>query len=177
MTRDMKNKLSKRRQVDVVLRVPSGLRGIWGSCLIHLHPEPGSRVVEIGRISLRVAFTAAEIRLVARAMRRVHPRLHFKLPALDTSQNKHYVPGRNNRPFMVALAADDAVKIGLEFADGARHPVIELTAIPNSRVRRSSSGWTWMPRWTEIRVLVAEYAAVTVPTSLRRPHPQWVHPK
>ena len=167
MTRDMKNKLLKRRQVDVVLRIPSGLRGIWGSCLIHLHPEPGSRVVEIGLISLRIAFTAAEIRIIARTMRRVHSRLHFKLPALDTSQNTYYIPGRNNRPFLVALAADSAVKIGLELADGVRHPVVELTALPNSRVRRSSSGWTWMPRSTEIGVLVAEYAPVTASDSAR----------
>lgn len=173
----MKNKLSKRRQVDVVLRVPSGLPGLWSSCLIHLHPEPDSRVVEISRTLVRIALTAAEIRLVARAMRRVHPRLHFKLPALDTSQNKYYIPGRTNRPFLVALAADNAVKIGLELAHGARHPVVELTAIPNSRVRRSSSGWTWMPRWTEIRVLVAEYAPVASPAHARRANPQWGYTK
>lgn len=177
MARDMKNELSKRRQVDVVLRVPSGLPGVWGSCLIHVHPQPYSRVVDIGRDSVRIAFTAAEIRLVARAMRRVHPRLHFKLPALDTSQNKHYTPGRNSRPFLVALAADNAVKIGLELADGARHPVVELTAIQNSRVRRSSSGWTWMPRWTEIRILLAEYAPVASPASARRSNPQWGYAK
>lgn len=173
---DMRNKLSKRRQVDVALRVPSGLPGVWSSCLIYIHARPDSRVVEIGRTSVRIAFTAAEIRLIARAMRRVHPRLHFKLPALDASQNRNYIPGRNGRPFLVALAADFAVKIGLELADGARHPVVELTAIPNSRVRRSRSGWTWMPRWTEIRVLVAEYVPVA-PTSLRRSNTEWAHQK
>jgi hypothetical protein len=68
----------------------------------------------------------------------------------------------------VALAMDNVVKIGLEVADGVRHPVVELTALPNSRVRRSSSGWTWMPRWTEIRVLVAECALVPSSAS-RRP--------
>ncbi len=154
----MENKLSERRQVDVVLRIPSGLPGFWGSCLIHLHPEPGSRVVETGRASVRVAFTAAEIRLIARVMRRVHPRLHLQLPPLDSTQNRNYVPARNERPFLIALVADDAVRIGLELANGRRHPVVELTAKPNSRVRRTDSFWTWMPKWTEIRVLVAEYA-------------------
>lgn len=173
----MKNKLLRRRQVDVVLRVPSGLRGIWGSCLIHLHPEPGSRVVEIGRASLRIAFTAEEIRIVARTMRRVHPRLHFELPALDVSQNRNHIPGRNGRPFLVALAADNAVKIGLELADGVRHPVVELTALPNSRVRRSSSGWTWMPRWTEIRVLVAKCALGPSSASRRPFTPHSAHTK
>ena len=187
----MRNKLLKRRQVDVVLRVPSGLPGLWSSCLLHLHPQPHSRVVEIGR-SLRIAFTAAEIRLVARAMRRVHPRLHFELPALDTSQNKYYIPGRNNRPFLVALAADNAVQIGVELADGARHPVVELTATPNSRVRRIHSRWTWMPKWTEFRILAAQYAAHDAWTSrpagqhrpnLRnkssrsRPLRKWLRPK
>lgn len=173
----MKNKLLKRPQVDVVLRIPSGLRGIWGSCIIHLHPEPGSRVVEIGRISLRIAFTAAEIRIIARTMRRVHSRLHFELPPLDTSHNTHYTPGRNSRPFLVALAADNAVKIGLELAEGVRHPVVELTALPNSRVRRSSSGWTWMPRSTEIGVLVAEYALVPSSASRRGVTPHSAHTK
>ena len=157
MGMDMRNKLSERRQIDVVLRVPSGLPGVWSSCLIHLHPQPDSRVVEIGRTSLRVAFTVAEIRLIARSMRRVHPRLYFKLPTLNPGQNRNYVPGRNGRPFLVALAADDAVKIGLELAAGARHPVVELTAKPHSRVRREGLAVTWMPTWTEIRVLVAEY--------------------
>ena len=173
----MRNRLSKRRQIDVVLRVPSGLPGVWSSCLLYLHPRPDSRVVEIGGTSVRVAFTSAEIRLVAGAMRRVHPRLHFKMPPMDTSQNKDYIPGRNNRPFLVALVADNAVKIGLELADGARHPVVELTAVPNSRVRRSSSGWTWMPKWTEIRVLVAEYAPVPSLASTRRSTPHWAHTK
>lgn len=172
MTRDMKNKLSKRHPVDVVLRVPSGHRGIWGSCLIHLHPEPRSRVVEISRTSLRIAFTADEIRIVARAIRRVHPRPHFELPVLAMGQNRNYIPGSNSRPFSVALATDNAVKIGLEIAHGVRHPVVELTALPNSRVRRSSWGWTWMPRWTEIRALVAQCALVSSWTSRRRftPH-------
>jgi hypothetical protein len=171
MGMDMRNKLSKRRQIDVVLRVPSGSPGVWSSCLIHLHPQPDSRVVEIARTSVRIAFTAAEIRLIAGAMRRVHPRLHFKLPTLETSQNRNYIPARNGRPFLVALAADDAVRIGLELADGRRHPVVELTATPNSRVRRMDSGWTWMPKWTEIRVLVAEYA----PSPYRPPSFDRIH--
>ena len=154
----MRNKLSKRRQIDVVLRVPSGLPGVWSSCLISLRPQPNSRVVEIGRTSVRIAFTTAEVRLIARAMRRVHPRLHFKLPVLDASQNRNYIPARNGRPFLVALAANGVLKIGLELADGARHPVVELTEKAHSRVRRTGSCWTWMPKWTEIRVLVAEYA-------------------
>jgi hypothetical protein len=90
--RDMKNKLSKPRQIDVVLRVPSGLPGVWSSCLIHLHPQPDSRVVEIGRTSVRVAFAAAEIRLIAHAMRRVHPRLNFKFPALGSEPKQTLHP-------------------------------------------------------------------------------------
>lgn len=176
MTRDMKNKLSKPRQVDVVLRVPSGHSGIWGPCLIHLRPKPGSRVVEIGRTSLRIAFTADEIRIVARAMRRVNPRIDFELPALGVSQNRNYIPGSHSRPFSVALAMDNVVKIGLEVADGVRHPVVELTALPNSRVRRSRSGWTWMPRWTEIRVLV-ECALVPSSASRRPFTPHSAHTK
>jgi hypothetical protein len=174
MGRYMKNKLSKRRQIDVVLRVPSGLPGIWGSCLIHLHPQPDSRVVEIGGGSLRVAFTAAEIRLIALTMRRVHPRLHFRLPALDTSQNRDYIPARNGYPFLIAMVAANAVRIGLELADGTRHPVVELTATRNSRVRRTSSGWTWMPKWTEIRVLVAEYAPLPFRAASFDPAPRVV---
>ena len=173
----MKNKLLKHRQVDVVLRVPSGLPGVWGSCLIHLHPKPDTRVVATETGSVRIAFSAAEIRLIAGAVRRVHPRLLFKLPAMDTSQNKDYIPGRNNRPFLVVLTADDAVKIGIELADGVPHPVVELTAAPNSRVRRTSSGWTWMPRWTEVRVLVAEYAPVPSLASAGRSTPQRTHTK
>lgn len=158
----MRNRLSKRRQIDVVLRVPSGLPGVWSSCLIHLHPQPDSRVVEIGHTSVRVAFTAAEIRLIAGAMRRVHPRLRFNVPALQANQNTHYVPAAFGRPFLVALA-DAVVRVGIELANDQRYPVVELTAIPNSRVRRLTSGWTWMPRWTEIRVLVAEYARFELP--------------
>lgn len=115
---------------------------------------------------LRVAFTASEVRLMASAMHRAHPRLRFKLPALQADQNTHYIPARNGRPFLIALAADGIVKIGLELADGQRHPVVELAAIPNSRVRRTGPRWTWMPKWTEMRVLVAEYARVEpVPAS------------
>ena len=160
MARDMKNKLSKHRQIDIILRVPSDLSPGGSSCLVKLRPQPGSRVVEIGRTSLRVAFTAPEIRVLARSMHHAHPRLHFKLPTLETWQNRNYIPGRNGRPFLVALAADDIVKIGLELAEGARHPVVELTAKPQSRVRRADLALTWMPTWTELRVLVAEYAIV-----------------
>jgi hypothetical protein len=61
------------------------------------------------------------------------------------------------------------VKIGIELADGVRHPVVELTVRPHSRVRRTGSIVTWMPRWTEIRVLVAEYAPPTTSTLFGKP--------
>lgn len=72
-------------------------------------------------------------------------------------QNQKYVPGVEKRPYLV-VADDGVVRIGVEIADSAEHPVVELTVKPNSRVWREGGATAWVPGWTEFRTLVAEYA-------------------
>lgn len=164
----MLSKSRLNRQIDVVLRVSSYSPQVWSSCLIRARPHPGSRVVEASSDSIRIAFTAPEIRLIAGAMRRTHPRFHFKLAGMRLDQNRNHVPANDGRPFLVALAADNLVKIGVEVLEYTRHPVVELTARANSRVRRTGATVTWMPRWSEIRVLAAEYAPPAASTQHRK---------
>lgn len=153
----MKTKLAKERQVSVILRNPTHPFRLSAPCVILVRPRPGSRVVQTGASSLRVAFLPAEIRLVAAIINHAHPTLRFARPPMSKDQNRNYVPGEEKRPFLVVADAG-GVRIGVEIADAAEHPVVELTVKPNSRVWREGEATAWVPGWTEFRALVAEYA-------------------
>jgi hypothetical protein len=146
------------RQIDVVLRVSSHPPKVWSSCLIRACPRPDSRVVEVSSNSIRIAFTTSELRIIAAAIHRTHPQFHIKLAGMRLDQNRNHVPADDGRPFLVALADEGLVKIGVEVLEHTRHPVVELTVRANSRVRRMGATVTWMPRLSEIRVLASEYA-------------------
>jgi hypothetical protein len=153
----MKTKLAKERQVSVILRNPTHPFRLAAPCVIFVRPQPGSRVVQTETNSLRAAFLPAEIRIVAAIINRAYPRLLFALPKMCRDQNRNYVPGQEKRPFL-AVADDGVVRIGVEIANSAAHPVVQLTVQRNSRVWREGSATAWIPGWTEFRALVAEYA-------------------
>lgn len=154
----MKTDFPNYKQVDVVLRNSRDPFRTYGSCLVRIKPRPESRAVAIERGAFRVALSAFEITTLARAMARAFPRLHCRLPNI-CDENSGYVPGRHGRPFVVAFAAADGlVKVGLELADGRRHPVVELRVKRHCRVRWLGQELTWQPSWTEFRILCAEFA-------------------
>lgn len=153
----MKTKSAKERQISVVLRASANPFRLSAPCIILVRPRPGSRVVQTEANSLRVAFLPSEIRLVAAIINRAFPRLRFALPTMSRDRNRSYVPGETKRPFLVA-ADDGAVRIGVEIANSADHPVVQLTVGTNLRVWREGLATAWIPRWTEFRALVAEYA-------------------
>lgn len=154
----MKTKLAKEREVSVILRAPTHPFRLSAPCVIFVRPRPGSRVVQTGANSLRVAFLPAEIRIVAAIINGAFPRLRFALPPMCRNQNRNYVPGEEKRPFL-AVTDDGAVRIGVEIANAAAHPVVQLTVERDSRVWREGLATAWIPGWTEFRALVAEYAA------------------
>jgi hypothetical protein len=114
-------------------------------------------VVEVSSDSIRIAFTNSELRIIAAAIHRTHPQFDIKLAGMRVDQNRNHVPADDGRPFLVALADEGLVKIGIEVLEHIRHPVVELTVRANSRVRRTGATVTWMPRLSEVRVLAAEY--------------------
>ena len=154
----MKTKPTKRRQISVILRASVySCRALAAPCIILVEPRPGSRAVEAGANSVRVAFVPAEIRLIAAVLNDAHPRLRFTLPKMCRDQNRNYVPGGEKRPFLCVLD-DGVVRIGVELANSSEHPVVELTGRPNSRVWREGAVTAWIPGWAEFRALVAEYS-------------------
>lgn len=153
----MKTKPTKERQISVILRASTDPFRLSAPCIILVRPRPGSRVVQTGANSLRVAFLAAEIRLVAAIINQAHARLRFARPRMSRDQNRNYIPGEKKRPYLVVID-DGVVRIGVEIADSNEHPVVELTVKPNSRVWREGLATAWIPGWTEFRALVAEYA-------------------
>jgi hypothetical protein len=153
----MQTRLSRERQVSVILRTPTHPFRLSAPCVIFVRPRSQSRAVQTGTSSLRVAFVPAEIRLVAAIINRAYPRLRFALPSMGRDQNRNYVPGEEKRPFL-AVTDDGAVRIGVEIANAAAHPVVQLTVERDSRVWREGLATAWIPGWTEFRALVAEYA-------------------
>jgi hypothetical protein len=148
----------KRRQISVILRASAhSCRALAAPCIILVQPQPGSRVVQTGVDSVRVAFLPSEIWLIAAIINRAFPRLRFSVPRMCRDQNRNYVPGAEKCPFLPVLD-DGVVRVGAEIANSAAHPVVELTVAPNSRVWREGGATAWVPRWTEFRALVAEYA-------------------
>lgn len=172
----MKTKPTKKRQISVILKTSApSCRALAAPCIILVQPRPGSRVVQTGANSLRVAFVPAEIRFVAAIINRAFPQIRFALPKMRRDQNRNFVPEEEKRPFLV-VADDGVVRIGVEIANSAEHPVVELTVGPNSRVWREGVVTAWNPGWTEFRALVAEYAprAAWAP---RFPKPARILPK
>jgi hypothetical protein len=112
----------------------------------------------VGANAVRVAFVSSEIRVLASAMNRAYPRLKSDF-RIGGDPNGDYVPGKAGIPFLVALVATDGtVKIGVELTNGVRHPIVELVAKPRSNVRRTGATYSWMPAWTQFRILCAEFS-------------------
>lgn len=144
--------------VDILLRDAVHPCRLHGPCIVRVTSRPETRVVDCGSQVVRVAFTQAEIRVLAGAMNRAYPRFGAVVPTMRDDCNRGYVPGDDGRPFLVALGVrGSAVKIGMEIASALSHPVVELHAVPKSNVRRTGASITWMPSWTEFRVLCAHF--------------------
>lgn len=152
----MKNELSN---IDVVLRNSWHPFRPHGPCLVRIEAQPNSRAVNTAANAVRVAFVAAELQILSNSMNRAYPSLKTDW-RIGRDPNGDYVPGKQGIPYLVALAAiDGTVKIGIELTNGVRHPVVELTPKAGSNVRRSGVTVTWMPTWTQYRVLCAEFSA------------------
>lgn len=110
---------------------------------------------------MRIAFGNAEIALIAKVMNRAYPRLQIDIPAPQEDRNADYFPGDADRPFLVGFSGPKGcVRIGVEIADRVAHPVAELTAAASLNVREAGDSITWLPRWTEFRILAAEFELV-----------------
>lgn len=143
-------------RIEIVLRDSSHPFRLHGPCVVKVEARPDSRVVAIGRDSVRVAFTRYQLLTFARAMGRAYPRLRLDLTTPDRDPNSNYVPGAPDGPFVVAYRSE-CIRIGIEIAERIAHPVVELTAKPQARVRRIGDVMNWMPSWTEFSVLHAEF--------------------
>lgn len=155
----MKSEPPEQKQIDIVLRESADPFRPHGACIIRMQALSNSRVVAADSRALRLAFVASEVRILAAAMNRAHPRLRtdLKMPIHDV--NRGYVPGQLGVPFLVALATPDGtVKIGVEIVDAVRHPVVELRWMPGSAVRKAGAHVRWMPTWTQFRILYAEFS-------------------
>lgn len=148
-----------RDQIVIVLRNSAHPFQVHGPCVVKLEAGPNSRVVATGRDRVHVAFTRQQLVVFAGAMARAYPRLRLGQTIPEGDPNSNYVPGASGRPFLIALR-NESVRIGIEIAEGVTHPVVELTAKPQSRVRRVGRVISWMPSWTEAAVLHAEFGII-----------------
>ncbi|MEY2508807.1 MAG: hypothetical protein QOH01_3136 [Verrucomicrobiota bacterium] len=155
----MKCEPPEQKQIGVFLRDSSHPFRPYGACVIRMQPLSNSRVVSIDSHALRIAFVASEVRILAAAMNRAHPRLRTDLKTPIYDVNRGYVPGKRDVPFLIALAAPDrTVKIGIETVASVRHPVVELRWKAGSAVRKAGAHVRWMPTWAEFRILYAEFS-------------------
>jgi hypothetical protein len=99
------------------------------------------------------------MRILRNAMNLAYPRLRADAQVPLCDSNRHYAPGKPGVPFLVGLATPDGtVKIGVEINDAIRHPVVELQWKAGSSVRRAGSQVSWMPTWTQFRILHAQFS-------------------
>jgi len=154
----MKVKGETESEVDIVVRDTVHPFRLHGPCLVRVTPRDGTRVARCGLNSVRIAFTEAEIRVLTAAMNRAYPRFGAVIPSMRHDCNCGYVPSDKGRLFLVAFGAKgSAVRIGMEITGSSAHPVVELRATSQSNVRRTGASVSWMPTWTEFRILCAHF--------------------
>jgi hypothetical protein len=165
--RCMVGDLKDGSRIEILLRDASQPFQLHGPCLIRVYPRDNSRVVKHGANAVRIALTAAELPILCAAMNRAYPRFGAVVPRMRDRCNERYVPGENGRPFLVAFGAGDAVvKVGMEIADNVAHPVVQLLPRSGSNVRRAAASVSWMPTWTEFRVLCAHFEQTALQTEI-----------